>query len=167
MTSDDDSCYNIRDGDIPCTPEIEPTYSYVWNFCADVTESAFPDVCNPQKMAAAFQYIHRLSDNYQECNIIGHYDASRDDTYFSLLNPSDPSKGVSMTYQYGDVCGKTNVFRSATIDIQCANVKAEVISATEPSKCQYHLTMNSYYGCPQVRVITHPVLLLPFIHLIL
>jgi hypothetical protein len=26
--------YFIKDGDIPCTPEVEPSYNFVWNFCA-------------------------------------------------------------------------------------------------------------------------------------
>ena len=28
--------FSIKDGDIPCTPEEEPAYSYVWNFCGEV-----------------------------------------------------------------------------------------------------------------------------------
>ena len=30
--------FSIKDGDIPCTPEEEPAYSYVWNFCGEVNK---------------------------------------------------------------------------------------------------------------------------------
>ena len=145
-------CYFIKDGDIPCTPEIERSYSYVWNFCADVTSACFPtNVCKSSQMGSVLQYYHRDSDGYEECNVIGHYDASRDDTYYSLLDERDPSRGVSMKYIFGDKCplGK---LRSATLDVQCANVRFEVESALEPTQCEYHMVMKSYHGCPLVSV---------------
>ena len=36
-----------------------------------------------RKTGAAIQYLNR-SDGYKECEVIGHYDSSRDDTYFSV-----------------------------------------------------------------------------------
>jgi hypothetical protein len=152
VLSEKGECYYIKDGDIPCTPEIEPTFSYVWNFCADVTENSFPAECNPAKMGSAIQYYSR-ADGYKECNIIGHYDASRDDTFYSLLDEKDPSKGISMRYLYGDQCpgGK---LRSATIDVMCENVKVEIDSAIEPNLCEYHMQMKSYHGCPLVSYFT-------------
>ena len=36
-----------------------------------------------RKSGAAIQYLNR-SDGYKECEVIGHYDSSRDDTYFSV-----------------------------------------------------------------------------------
>jgi hypothetical protein len=150
ITDDKAASYFIADGDIPCTPEIERTYSYVWNFCADVTSTSFPSVCDASRMGAALQYYQRDSDGYSECNVIGHYDPARDDTYFSLIDPNDPSQGVSMKYLFGDQCPKGQL-RSATIDVLCGNVKSEILSALEPSTCEYHLQMKSYYGCPLVR----------------
>ena len=35
-----------------------------------------------------------------------------------------------------------------TIDIECANTKFKVLSAQEPTLCQYHIQAQSYYGCP-------------------
>jgi hypothetical protein len=150
IIDDKAASYFIADGDIPCTPEIERTYSYVWNFCADVTSTSFPSVCDASRMGAALQYYQRDSDGYSECNVIGHYDPARDDTYFSLIDPNDPSQGVSMKYLFGDQCPKGQL-RSATIDVLCGNVKSEILSALEPSTCEYHLQMKSYYGCPLVR----------------
>lgn len=139
--------YTIKDGDIPCTPETEPTYSYIWNFCAEVPPLSVPSMCKADQHGAVFQYVHRDSDGYEECNVIGHYDASRDDTYYVLLDKQDPTKGISMTYKYGDKC-PAGQLRSATIDLVCANVEFEALSATEPQVCEYHLLVNSWYGCP-------------------
>lgn len=148
VIGDDQASYFIADGDIPCTPEVERTYSFVWNFCGDVTAASFPPVCNPSQMGSALQYYHRASDDYKECNIIGHYDPERDDTYYHLLDERDPSRGISMTYLYGDRC-PSGKLRTTTIDVQCANVELKVESALEPLACEYHMVMKSWHGCPQ------------------
>lgn len=149
-----DPAYFIKDGDIPCTPLIEPTYSYLWNFCDKVSASSLPvKVCDPEtEIAAAVQYLDR-ADGYQECHVIGRYESSRDDLYYKPLNPDNPAEGVSMSYPSGESC-PNNINRSATIDIMCANVEANIISAEEPDECQYHLVMKSYYGCPTSCPIT-------------
>ena len=152
----DKAAYVINDGDIPCTPEVERTYSFLWNFCADVADSTIPEYCQKHAPAAAYQYFHRDSDGYDECNAIGHYDPARDDTYYRLLDDRDPSKGVSMTYLYGDRCPSGSL-RTTTIDVQCANVKYSVESALEPNSCEYHVVMKSMYGCPQVLYIYIPL----------
>lgn len=144
--------YEILDGDIPCTPETEPSYTYTWNFCADVTAQSIPKACKMvgKNSAVAFQSIY-LSDTSYDCYIVGHYDPSMDDLYFSLLDPSDPSKGVSMKYPSGERChDSAQTQRSATIDVECANTRVSIVSAQEPSHCGYHLVMKSYYGCPKV-----------------
>ena len=148
--------YYIKDGDIPCTPELEPTYSYLWNFCDDVTSSSklFPlGVCTSAQSGAVIQYLNRTSDGYKECNVVGRYDSNNDKNDYSLMDSNDPSKGVSMKYSSGDKC-TGDVLRSATIDVVCDNVKSIVESALEPSYCQYHMVMRSYYGCPTECPIT-------------
>lgn len=152
VTDPNKESYFIADGDIPCTVEVERTYSFMFNFCHDITAKSFPvDVCNTGKMGSAIQFYHRASDNYKECNIIGHYDPERDDTYFHLLDERDPSKGVSMTYLYGDKCPNGQL-RTTTIDVACSNTKVVVDSALEPDQCNYHVVVNSWHGCPQVIV---------------
>lgn len=144
-----EASYFIKDGDIPCTPEIEPTYSYVWNFCAQVTPESFPSVCDKgSQQAAALQYVNR-ADGYQECDVIGHYDANQDDIYYSLVDVSDPSKGVSMRYPDGTLCPSKKK-RSVTLDVMCANEELAIESALEPNVCEYHVVMRSYRGCPTV-----------------
>ena len=62
----DQPSYLIKDGDIPCAPETEPTYSFVWNFCSDVTEVSMPSICSDdEKRGAAIQYLIR-KDDYHE-----------------------------------------------------------------------------------------------------
>jgi len=98
-----DQSYYIKDGDIPCTPEEEPTFSYVWNFCSKVTSPSYPDktVCDESvEQGAVLQYIDRV-DGYKECHVIGRYDASNDDLFFNLLSERNPALGVSMTYPLG------------------------------------------------------------------
>ncbi len=130
---------------------MEPTYSYVWNFCAQVTEQSFPTVCNKgTQQGAALQYLNR-QDGYQECDVIGHYDSMRDDMYYSLLDDSNPSKGVSMRYPDGAKC-PSNKLRTVTLDIMCDNVEMAVVSALEPTTCEYHIVLKSYRGCPTVSI---------------
>jgi hypothetical protein len=144
-------CYGINDGDIPCTPEHERVYSFAWNFCGDVTKECFPKNAKCEGVTgSAIQYLYRESDGYEECNSIGHYDSARDDTYYSLIDESDPSKGVSIKYLFGDKC-PSGKLRTSTLNVVCANTKFEIESALEPLPCDYHMVMRSYYGCPLVR----------------
>ena len=138
--------YEIHDGDIPCTPETEPTYSFMWNLCEKVTNASVPQNICHGKRGAAMQYLNR-TDGWTECHVIGKYDATQDDSHYTLLDSDDPSKGVSIKYAAGEKC-PSGVLRTATIDLQCADTRAEVVSALEPQVCQYHMVMRSYYGFP-------------------
>ena len=116
--------YHIYDGDIPCTPEKEPSFSYAWNFCAYVTTASEPtkqngggNICLDSQKGAAIQYLNRTSDGYHECHVIGRYDDANENSEWSLLDGSDPSVGVSMKYPKGERC-PSGVLRSATIDVQ-------------------------------------------------
>jgi hypothetical protein len=147
--------YHLKDGDIPCTPEHEPTYSFMWNLCGRVTEVTMPpeSVCSVDQRGAAIQYLDRKSDGYKECHVIGRFSEKDEANEFSLLASHDPSQGVSMMYPYGEKC-PNGMLRSATIDVMCENVEMIIDSALEPSKCQYHMVMRSYYGCPTECPIT-------------
>ena len=144
------SSYYIKDGDIPCTPEIEPSYSFIWNLCSIVTIDSMPSssVCEPSKVGSVIQYLDR-SDGYKECHVIGRYDSTKDDLLYKPLDEKNPIKGISMTYPLGEEC-PNGKFRSATIDVICENVDYVIDSAQEPSNCEYHLVMRSYHGCPTV-----------------
>jgi hypothetical protein len=142
--------YFIKDGDIPCTPEVEPTFSYVWNFCDEVPSAWLPSlVCDPVKYhGAAIQYLDR-SDGYKECHVIGRYDSTQDDIHYKLIDEKNPVFGISMTYPMGESCPNDKL-RSATIDVECANVDFAIVSTQEPEVCAYHMQVRSYHGCPTV-----------------
>jgi len=145
--------YLIVDGDIPCTPEHEEVYDYVWNICAPVTSSSYPDYC-PKVSATVLQYKEK-DNGFKECHVLGKMPLSESDYKYSLIDMMDPTKGVRVTYPHsGDPCRSTHTNRTAAIDIICKNTRATIISAYEEPKCTYHLTINSYYGCPTECPIT-------------
>jgi len=146
--------FYIKDGDIPCTPEIEPSFSYAWNFCADVTPASIPPICTTlKKSGVALQWMD--FGTLSACYAIGQYDPKQDDLSYALMDSTDPSKGVSIKYPAGDACADLGGFqRTVTLDVECANVKSVVVSTTEPQECQYHMVMKSYHGCPTSCPIT-------------
>jgi hypothetical protein len=140
-------CPRIKDGDIPCTPEIEDSYEYVWNFCADVNRASLPPQCSAMgKTGVALQYSQDKTESF--CHILAHYDDAVHKIEYKLLDSKDPTKGVSMSYPPGEQCTTASGVKSATVDVICSNTARKVVSAQEPDKCQYHMVMSSYYGCP-------------------
>jgi hypothetical protein len=143
--------YSITDGDIECTPEIEPSFNYIWNFCGDVPSAALPTECKDVGKKAVILQWANYGAGLQYCNTVGHFDSSINEITYSLIDASDPSKGVSLTYPAGDRCEyANNQPRQGTIDVYCSNTAHTVKEAKEPSTCVYHMSMNSYYGCPTV-----------------
>jgi len=137
----------IIDPDIRCTHIL---IRYIWNFCENVPDSEIPKPCSDMgKKGVVMQYKETPTIS---CFILGHYDPKKNELEFKLLDVNDPSKGISITYPKGESCGgeHPNLQRSATIDVECANVQYLISSANEPEKCAYHLSMKSYYGCPSV-----------------
>lgn len=144
--------YRITDGDIPCTPETEPSFNYIWNFCANIPSAALPEECKAVgKNAVVLQYAS-YAENDRHCYIVGHYDQYSTELTYNLLDVKNPAKGISLKYPTGENCDLTP--RSATIDVLCANTPTTIISAQEPTTCQYHMTMKSYHGCPTECPIT-------------
>ena len=125
-----DQSYYIKDGDIPCTPEEEPTFSYVWNFCSKVTSPSYPDktVCDESvEQGAVLQYIDRV-DGYKECHVIGRYDASNDDLFFNLLHD------LSSRYD-ADRCRNVEQF----------SYRVSLISLTILSVTSHHVDLIFYW----------------------
>jgi len=149
------NAYEIFDGDIPCTPETEPSFNYVWNFCALIPPTAVPSICSDMgKTAVVLQWVS-WGGYGDYCFILARDDNSL--INYSLLDPSDPSKGISIAYPKGEKCGDTATskdLRSATIDVKCANTEKQVQYAQEPSLCNYHMEIDSYYGCPKECAVT-------------
>jgi hypothetical protein len=102
------------------------------------------------RSGVVLQWATYSEDDYY-CYVIGHYDSTQHELKYSLLDIRNPAKGVSISYPAGEKCSSTNKKpRTATIDVECANVRSAVASAQEPNLCEYHLQMKSYYGCPTV-----------------
>lgn len=112
------------------------------------------------KNGVVLQYADYGDKGGYYCFILGHFDSKQHELVYGLIDVKDPTKGVTVSYPAGEKCSESDstVLRSATIEVQCANVPRIVVSAQEPSKCQYHLVMKSYYGCPTVRAIIEAVL---------
>ncbi len=143
------SAYSITDGDIPCTPENEPAFDYVWNVCANIPTSSIPSVCSALgKSGVALQYLDLPGSG--ACVVLGKYDPSKDDLSYSLIDGKDPSKGVALTYAQGDRCEFININRKATINFECANTKLKILSSLSDYSCGYTIVMKTYYGCPTV-----------------
>jgi hypothetical protein len=142
--------YYILDGDLSCTKEEEPTFSYTWNFCAPVTPASLPGACaNVGKNGVALQYLESGKDSF--CFIIGRYDSSHPD--MRLLDESNPAKGVSIEYPTGERCD-TGVMRKAFVDVECSNTETRTLQAVSDRPCTYRLTMKSQHGCPKECAMT-------------
>lgn len=150
-SSKSDLVYQITDGDIECTVEVEGTYTYAFNFFADVSYySGLPSTCS--NVGAAVQY--GLSGDM--CSNVGRYDPDFDDQIWSLYDTSsdaDPSQGVTLTYLNGDACAG-GVRRQLSLHVQCANHAYRVVHAQETSRCHYEITVESWYGCPTACPVT-------------
>ena len=126
-------------------------YSYIFNVCGPVTPVDLPRVCS-NVMGAVLQY--KLGILAGGCWVAGKFDAGKDQT-FALIDSKNPAKGISLTYANGGSCSN-GVVRSTTLDVYCANTEASVKTAyeVEARACAYHITMESYYGCPTECAIT-------------
>ena len=140
--------YYILDGDLECTVEQEPSFSYTWNFCAQVTPASVPGACaNVGKNGVALQYLESGADSF--CFIIGRYDSSHPNMF--LTDPENPSGGVSIAYPSGERCANSikGLMRTTIIDVQCSTGPTKTLHAVSDKPCEYRLTMKSIHGCPK------------------
>lgn len=120
--------------------EDESDFSYVFNFCSSVTAASRPNQCRGKTEASILQY-----DTNGNCYSAGYF--IRNSETWALIDDANPAKGVSLSYGAGDLCDRMSK-RDATIDVYCANTEFKAGKAQEPRTCSYHLTVESYYGCP-------------------
>jgi len=137
--------YYILDGDLECTVQQEPIFSYTWNFCAPVTPTSVPGACaNVGKNGVALQYLESGKDSF--CYIIGRYDNAHPTMY--LTDPENPAGGVSLEYPTGERC-TAGLMRSTIIDVACSTGPTTTLHAVSDKPCEYRLTMKSVHGCPK------------------
>lgn len=126
----------------------------MFNICAPV-QDGIPEKCEDLagvNTAGALQVNTRgtVAEGDDWCFKVGSY--SDMSTKLSLLDESDPTKGVSLTY-YGDFCnakaGQKPVQRTFRIELSCADRLNPVPThAYETTPCGYTVYMPSVYGCP-------------------
>lgn len=135
---------------ITCAQVVEQNFTYHFNVCGTVTGSV-PSTCSSLaglSKAGALQVDKRvltdLSDDY--CFVTGEY--SDRSTTVELLDQSDPSLGLALTY-FGTYCNHPAVQRQFRVELQCADKLSPVPThALEYQHCSYTVTMPSVYGCP-------------------
>lgn len=147
-----DKLYQITDGDIECTEEVEAEYTYVFNFFGDVSYyEGLPHTCENRTSASAVQY----GTHEAQCHTIGRYDPDFDDMIWSLYDKSsdaDPSRGVTLSYLSGDSCSSKD--RTLRVNVVCANHAYRLMGAKEIDTCEYEITVESYSGCPKECPVT-------------
>lgn len=115
------------------------------------------DIIQANGGVSALQYLEYEEGGDQTCNAIGGHIAPGKNISWQLLNPQDPSAGVSLRYVGGDACtpgpdettGQT-FNRAVSIDFICADramrdVFADVV---EDVACRYHIILRGRVGCP-------------------
>lgn len=115
-----------------------PFFDYVWNVCGPVTTVSLPDICVSKEDGNEVHAVYQVYEEGAWCSVIGKY-FSQDDATFSLIDASDPSQGVMITYLRGDKCKESGTFRTASVDIYCENVALDIKEAEESEMCDYHM----------------------------
>ncbi len=98
--------------------------------------------CCCDMSVAAFQ-VNNLSGRCHRLN------SNSTDRAWALVDPVDPTRGVTLTYLHGDSCGH-GISRELEITFLCADVYSNQPSTrvTEVSTCRYELAFESVFGCP-------------------
>uniref|UniRef100_A0A7S4DYG0 EGF-like domain-containing protein n=2 Tax=Lotharella globosa TaxID=91324 RepID=A0A7S4DYG0_9EUKA len=69
---------------------------------------------------------------------------------WSLVDETDATVGVKLTYTDGEYCANVQKPRSFEMLFQCENTKGldPAVNVDEPSACRYIVVYNTIYGCP-------------------
>lgn len=144
LALDPASSYHVKD----LLDKQNHNYTYVFNVCASSTVPL--STCNTWKngLGPAFQVFEN-----KECVRLGD---DVNDVKYSLIDPADPTKGVSMTYLNGEpspFCSKdglTTVARNLTINFRCSSTYTPTMDSrvSEKEKCHYTLDFPTIFGCP-------------------
>lgn len=141
-------------------------YTYYFNVCGDVNQIPLTHTapylgCNVTRggpvngkfeersgLAPAFQVFN--NDNL--CQRLGK-SAIEPDVAWGLFDEENPSRGVYMEYQNGDLCPNDLGPRSLKLYFECSVTgnephfgKDEMVE--EVSSCNYEIYTKSHYGCP-------------------
>lgn len=121
----------------------------MYNVCGTVSGD-IPKTCATLtgiNQAGAIQVDARGTSSVDDdfCFVVGLFEST---TSLKLIDQSDPSKGVKLTY-YGDYCHNPPNQRAFNIELICADRLNPVAThALETSHCVYEISIPSVYGCP-------------------
>jgi len=143
LPDDGDGSHSYKTKDI--YDSSQRNYTYWYNVCGD---SDIPPGCGPtdsgNTVAPAFQVspgrCYRLSN-------------SSSNSLLSLIDDTDPTKGIQLSYFGGDRCSDPRVAnkgRTFTIRFLCADHVGEQPDArvTETATCAYTLSFKTIFACP-------------------
>ncbi|KAA0150539.1 hypothetical protein FNF28_07243 [Cafeteria roenbergensis] len=179
--------YTVRDNRGNQNATVDPqnpsydSYIYMFNVCDNVEPDAFPagpswSTCETTTGAgrgfgkttlstpsAAFQYLYLAGKNgaapYAECHRLSADVASHPgNETWSLVEPGNPSRGVQVRYEGGDLCCANGMSacsdpqpRSLELQFFCKDDTANVFdreTVLEYGKCHYKIWLDTASGCP-------------------
>lgn len=123
------------------------TYEYQFDVCKSLDE--IPNACDAQK--AKLSGAVQINKSRTECYTLND-DFSK--AKIALINESDPSIGVSLTYSGGQPCGNLETKRELKINFICrdapkySEIKNDVVVEHEEKPCFYETSVSTGAGCP-------------------
>jgi hypothetical protein len=130
---------------------VRTEFLYAWAICHGLEPTALPEgepqeLCKDKVGAAAFQIVEKKKEHEAKCMVLGRADST------TLSQITDGSAtGVTVKFANGDECGSTKTKASFTVHYICSQFAGgDVVVGTvvEKTTCDYHLTVQSVYGCP-------------------
>jgi len=120
----------------------DDSYDYKLGVCEEVIE----DNCNSNSGAVcqylpSGRYVHMLASWELEPTPI-----------WDLLDPSDPTAGVSIYFENGDFCAAINQPRQVTFNLPCDQTSPNdefTIEEDPDNPCEYVVTFYTSFSCPR------------------
>mmetsp|Transcript_25982 Transcript_25982/g.72932 ORF Transcript_25982/g.72932 Transcript_25982/m.72932 type:complete len:294 (-) Transcript_25982:155-1036(-) len=129
-------------------------YTYAFNVCDNLgstprSPNTPESSCEKDLPSPALQ----LCNNCDDCQRLGADNAGGKNQSFGLFDPKDPSRGVTLTYGFGDDAGCGGDYRKLKLAFICADDTANSFDVEEfveeTAVCQYEIFLQSAYGCPK------------------
>ena len=142
---------------LPRCPKFSPFASWLWLQGRGFGKTTL------STPSAAFQYLYLAGKNgaapYAECHRLSADVASHPgNETWSLVEPGNPSRGVQVRYEGGDLCCANGMSacsdpqpRSLELQFFCKDDTANVFdreTVLEYGKCHYKIWLDTASGCP-------------------
>jgi len=142
LYDDGDGSHSYKTRDI--YDSSQRNYTYWYNVCGD---SDVPPGCGPTESGNTVAPAFQVSSNGR-CYRLSN---SSFNSELSLIDDSDPTKGLELHYEGGDRCSDPRVTRRTfTLRFLCADHIGEQPDArvTETATCAYTLSFKTVFACP-------------------